>query len=302
MFELSQLRCFTTVATELNFRRAAERLHMTQPPLSRQIRLLEHQLGVTRSVTLTAAGRAFLIEARSLLERADLAAQAARRIAAGDIGSVTLSFVANAVYSLLPRMVAELRRRQPDIDLALHEMGTFEQQEAVPARRVDLGIVRAPLNRPGVRSELLLREPFVLAMPRHHPLAERGELGVRDLNGQEFLLYAHSAWQPFNELLSGLFHSARVQPRIVQMLGSTLTILALVNAGQGIALVPRGASSLRYDDLLFRPIALPEGVDSELHLIGREDDDNPACAAVRQALHTEAGREAQVIAGRAQGR
>lgn len=297
MFELAQLRCFTMVAGELNFRRAAQRLHMTQPPLSRQIRLLEHQLGVslfdrnTRSVTLTAAGRAFLVEARSLLDRAERATQAARRIAAGDIGSVTLGFVANAVYSLLPPVVADLRRRQPDIDLALHEMSTFEQQEALLARRIDIGIVRGALARPGVRSELLLREPFLLAVHRTHPLAERPDLRVDDLNGQDFLLYAHSAWQPFNELISGLFRSARVQPSSVQMLGSTLTILSLVNAGLGVALVPRSASAIRPEGLVFRTIALPEGVDSELHLISREDDDNPACTAVRLALHSAASQE-----------
>jgi len=298
MFELAQLRCFTTVAAELNFRRAAQRLHMTQPPLSRQIRLLEHQLGValfvrsTRSVALTAAGRAFLIEARSLLERAERATQAARRIAAGDIGSVTLGFVANAVYSLLPPVVADLRRRQPDIDLALHEMTSSEQQDALLARRIDLGIVRGALPRPGVRSERLLREPFLLAVHRNHPLADHPDLRVEDLDGLDFLLYAHSAWQPFNELISGLFRSARVQPNSVQMLGSTLTILSLVNADLGVALVPHSASAIRYDGVVFRAITLPHGVDSELHLISREDDDNPACNAVRLALHSAAEQEA----------
>src|SRR5471030_750054 len=118
MFELTQLRCFTTVATELNFRRAAERLNMTQPPLSRQIQLLEHHLGVelftrtTRSVALTAAGRAFFIEAQNLLERAQQAAATARRFAEGDIGSVNISFVGSAVYEFLPKVIAEARLKQ----------------------------------------------------------------------------------------------------------------------------------------------------------------------------------------------
>src|SRR5690606_10746921 len=150
MLELTQLRCFTTVATELNFRRAAERLNMTQPPLSRQIQLLEHHLGValftrsTRSVALTAAGRAFFIEAQNLLERAQQAAAAAKRFAEGDIGSVTISFVGSAVYEFLPKVIAEARLRQPHVKICLEEMNTYQQHEAMRARRIDLGIVRSP--------------------------------------------------------------------------------------------------------------------------------------------------------------
>ncbi|MCK9720822.1 LysR family transcriptional regulator [Pseudomonas syringae] len=254
MFELSQLRCFTTVATELNFRRAAERLNMTQPPLSRQIQILEHNLGVelftrsTRSVALTAAGRAFFIEAQTLLERAQQAAISARRFAEGDIGSVTISFVGSAV------------------------------------RRIDLGIVRAPLFQPGYESECLVREPFVLAVPSNHRLAHADSVAVADLDGAPFLMYSHSAYPPFNELLTGMFRSARVAPEYVQWLGSSLTILALVNAGMGLALVPRCATNVVFKDVVFRDIDLGEGVQSELHLVWRTDNDNPACRMLLEAI------------------
>ncbi|MGX5220953.1 LysR family transcriptional regulator [Pseudomonas segetis] len=305
MFELAQLRCFTMVATELNFRRAAERLHMTQPPLSRQIRLLEHQLGVslfkrsTRSVCLTAAGRAFLIEASSLLERAEQATQRARRIAAGDLGSVALNFVANAVHGLLPRALNDLRERLPDIEVKLQEMTSFEQIEALRERRIDIGIVRTPVMQPGISSLSLLHEPFVLAVPRQHPLANQTLVRVRDLDAQPFIL---SSWQPFNELINGLLRTHNIQPRVVQELSSTLTILTLVNSGMGLALVPLGASRLRQDNLCFRPIDLPDGMHSTLHLAWREDDDNPACAAVRQALLSAAQLENHVLNEQDQGR
>lgn len=295
MFELSQLRCFTTVAAELNFRRAAERLNMTQPPLSRQIQLLEHQLGValftrsTRSVSLTAAGRAFLVEAQSLLAHAEQAALTARRVARGEAGALTLGFVASAVYEFLPQVVADARTGLPGIDIALHEMNTFEQQEALRARRIDLGIVRAPMQHPGIGCECLLREPFVLALPRQHPLADRDDLGVEALHGQPFILYAHSAWQPFNELLTGLFRARGVVPDVVQLLGSTLTILALVDAGMGLALVPRSASRIRFENVNFRPIELGAGIRSELYLIWREDNDNPALHALLDAIRQTAG-------------
>ncbi|WP_335945534.1 LysR substrate-binding domain-containing protein [Pseudomonas sp. G166] len=282
MFELAQLRCFTTVATELNFRRAAERLNMTQPPLSRQIQLLEHHLGVelftrsTRSVALTAAGRAFFIEAQNLLEQAQQAAVAARRFAQGDIGSVTISFVGSAVYEFLPKVIAEARLKQPQVKIVLAEMNTYQQHEALRARRIDLGIVRSPLLETGYATECLVREPFVLAVPAGHPLASAETVGVQDLDGQPFLMYSHSAYPPFNELLTGMLRSARVAPQFVQWLGSSLTILALVNAGMGLALVPRCATSVVFKHVVFREIDLGEGVQSELHLVWRQDNDNPA--------------------------
>ncbi|MBF7141229.1 MULTISPECIES: LysR family transcriptional regulator [Pseudomonas] len=290
MFELAQLRCFTAVATELNFRRAAQRLNMTQPPLSRQIQLLEHQLGVallsrnTRTVALTAAGRAFFVEAQSLLERAEMAAVSARRFAAGDIGSVTIGFVGSAVYEFLPRVIAEAREQQPHINIALTEMNTAQQQEALRARRIDLGIARAPLNEPGFVSERLVREPFVLAVNHAHPLATRPAVAVNDLHGEPFLMYSHAAYAPFNELLTGMFRSAGVTPDYVQWLGSSLTILALVNAGLGLALVPRCATNVVFKEVVFHTMNLGDGVQSELHLIGRADNDNPACKMLLEAI------------------
>ncbi|SER26589.1 MULTISPECIES: LysR substrate-binding domain-containing protein [Pseudomonas] len=292
MFELAQLRCFTTVATELNFRRAAERLNMTQPPLSRQIQLLEHSLGVelfsrsTRSVALTAAGRAFFIEAQALLERAQQAAIAARRFAEGDIGSVTISFVGSAVYEFLPKVIAEARLSQPNVKVALTEMNTFQQHEALRARRIDLGIVRAPLLQPGYETECLVREPFVLAVPASHPLAHAPVITMQDLHGMPFLMYSHSAYPPFNELLTGMFRSASVEPEYIQWLSSSLTILALVNAGMGLAFVPRCATNVVFKEVIFREIDLGDGIQSELHLVWRTDNDNPACKMLLEAIRS----------------
>jgi DNA-binding transcriptional LysR family regulator len=290
MFELAQLRCFTTVATELNFRRAAERLNMTQPPLSRQIQLLEHHLGValftrtTRSVALTAAGRAFFIEAQNLLDRAQQAAASAKRFAEGDIGSVTISFVGSAVYEFLPKVIAEARLKQPHVKISLEEMNTYQQHEAMRARRIDLGIVRSPLLQPGFATECLVREPFLLAVPSSHRLATADTVAVTDLDAEPFLMYSHAAYPPFNELLTGMFRSARVAPQYVQWLGSSLTILALVNAGMGLALVPRCAASVVFKGVTFRDIDLGEGVQSELHLIWRSDNDNPAFSMLLDAI------------------
>ncbi|HHW7296995.1 TPA: LysR family transcriptional regulator [Salmonella enterica] len=282
MFELSQLRFFLAVATELNFSRAAKRLNMTQPPLSRQIQLLEHQLGVelfdrtTRSVVLTAAGRRFFIEAQDLLQRAHVAMLNAQKMSQGNIGSVNISFVASAVYAFLPMVVARGKERYPHIDISLKEMTTGEQFEALRLRQSDIGLVRAPSALTGVSSEILVSEPFVLAVPRQHELATLSDITIAHLDKQPFIMYALSAWQPFYELLTGMFRSNNIQPDYVQYIGSTLTILSLVNAGMGMAFVPESAARILFDNIVYRHITLPAGIESLLYLAWRDDNDNPA--------------------------
>lgn len=290
MFELSQLRCFVAVATELNFRRAAEQLCMTQPPLSRQIQLLEHQLGIVllernnRSVHLTAAGRVFFVEANGLLERARQAALSAQKIARGDIGAVSISFVASAVYGLLPRIIADLNQTHPGIDVSLKEMTTLEQVEALNSRRSDLGIVRSTPQQPGFSEECLVSEAFVLALPARHPLAARENVGVADLDGEPFIMYSYAGWRPFYELLSGAFRAARISPRFVQYVNSTLTMLSLVHAGIGLALVPESTRSLGLAGVVFRPIAMESSVRSDLHLLWKDGNDNPALPTVLELI------------------
>ncbi|ENB1522313.1 TPA: LysR family transcriptional regulator [Salmonella enterica] len=282
MFELSQLRFFLAVATELNFSRAAKRLNMTQPPLSRQIQLLEHQLGVelfdrtTRSVVLTAAGRRFFIEAQDLLQRAHVAMLNAQKMSQGNIGSVNISFVASAVYAFLPMVVARGKECYPHIDISLKEMTTGEQFEALRLRQSDIGLVRAPSALTGVSSEILVSEPFVLAVPRQHELATLSDITIAHLDKQPFIMYALSAWQPFYELLTGMFRSNNIQPDYVQYIGSTLTILSLVNAGMGMAFVPESAARILFDNIVYRHITLPAGIESLLYLAWRDDNDNPA--------------------------
>jgi len=290
LIELGQLRCFVAVATELNFRRAAERLNMTQPPLTRQIQLLEHQIGVrlldrtNRSVQLTAAGRAFYIEAQSLLERAHSATLAAQKIAQGDIGAVNIGHVPSAAYAALPKVVTDIYAQHPDIHITLREMPSFEQLQALRTRQIDLGIVRSPMGQYDFETRSLLRETFVLAVPATHPLASQPDLTLQALHQQPFINYSNSGWLPFYEMLAGMFRAAQVEPRYVQTVGSTLTMLSLVNAGLGAALVPQSASNLCFEHIVYRPIELEAGICSELHLIWREDNDNPALPLILENL------------------
>ena len=187
MFEFSQLRCFLAVAEDLHFGRAAQRVNMTQPPLSRQIQLLEHELGValfertSRAVKLTPAGRTFLPEAKQMLRLAEGAVISAKRVARGESGSVTLGFTPGSSYAFLPRLAAIALEEMPDVDLVLKEMDSDDQMEALGAGRLDAGAVRLPVDRRGIELACVMREPILLAVCEGHPLAESNAPSLRDL-------------------------------------------------------------------------------------------------------------------------
>ena len=286
MFELSQLRCFDAVARELNFRKAAAQLNMTQPPLSRQVQLLERNLGVLllertkHAVRLTAAGRSFYTEAVSLLERARQAELTARKSAKGDIGAVSIGFVASAVYDLLPMIIGEIGSSHPGIEISLKEMTTWEQIEALNDRRIDLAIVRATVEQSGIERELLFHEPFVLALPTGHPLTALHEIALTDLHDFPFIMYSSSGWRPFHDLLTGVFRAHGVSPKIVQYINSSLSILSLVRSGMGLALLPRSTGSLGISGVEFRHVDGGALMVSGLFLSWRTDNDNPIFPAV----------------------
>jgi DNA-binding transcriptional LysR family regulator len=284
MFELSQLRCFVAAAEELHFGRAAERLHMTQPPLSRQIQLLERTLGVrllertSRIVRLTPAGRRFLPEAQRILRLAESATVATRRIASGEAGSVTIGFTAAAGYSFLPQLITAARSRLPDVDLVLREMVTADQTEALASQRIDVGLLRPPVHR-DVESVCVVREPLLAALPARHPLADAPRLTLGDLDRQPLVMYSPYEARYFYDLLAAIFGAAGVAPQYVQHISQIHSILALVRAGLGAALVPEAAASLRFEDVVLRPVRMQPARPVELFLAWRRGSDNPALPA-----------------------
>lgn len=291
MFELNQLRSFVAIATEMSFRRAAETLNMTQPPLTRQIQLLERDIGVDlfdrsgRSIRLTEAGRRFLPEAQDLLRRAEAAALSARRAQSGLEGNVSLAFVPVAALGLLPVIIDTVRRALPGIDLVLKEMLTIDQAEALPAGQIDLGVMRLPRDRSRLHVARIVREPYVLALHRDHPLAERPRFALSDLHGQDFIMYAPSnGWYSY-EMLNSLFLSEGVQPNYVQFLGQSITLLSLVDAGEGIALVPESSRHILFPNVVLRPIDLPAYAFSEYYLAwSRSLSPDAAVSRVRDEL------------------
>jgi DNA-binding transcriptional LysR family regulator len=282
MFELSQLRCFVAAAEELHFGRAAQRLNMTQPPLSRQIQLLERILGVTlldrtsRSVRLTPPGRAFLLEARRILRLADNAALATRRIASGKAGSVSIGFTAASGYGFLPRLITHARAQLPNFDLVLQEMVTRDQVEALLTGRIDVGLLRPPIERQEFSTSRVVQEALVAALPAGDPRLSKSSLSLHDFDGLPMIMYSPGGAQYFYDLLRTLFDQASVSPVYVQHMSQIHSMLALVRAGLGAALVPEAATHLHFDDVYFRPVETQPERPAELHMVWRRDNDNPA--------------------------
>ncbi|SDC26813.1 DNA-binding transcriptional regulator, LysR family [Mycolicibacterium neoaurum] len=283
MFSLARLSCFIAVAEELHFGRAAERLHMTQPPLSRQIQQLEAELGVqlidrtTRTVTLTPAGVAFLPDARRILQLAESAALTVKRVPAGDLGTVVVGFTAASAHAVLPRLLDRTREKLPDVKLELREMVSSVQLEALMSGDIDLGMARPPLKRPGIVSRPLLHEQLVAALPAGHPLVGQArQLTLNDLDGEDVVMYSPVEARYFNELLISTFTIAGATPRYVQFVTQVHTMLVLVRSGIGIALVPASAATLHPEGVVFRTIGAFRERPVELDACWRQDSTNPA--------------------------
>ena len=283
MFSLARLSCFIAVAEELHFGRAAERLHMTQPPLSRQIQQLENELGVqlvdrtTRSVTLTPAGVAFLPDARRILQLAEGAALTVKRVPAGDLGTVVVGFTAASAHAVLPRLLDKAREQLPDVKLELREMVSAAQIEGLMTGELDLGMARPPLKRPGIVSRPLLHEQLIAALPAAHPLVDiTRQLTLNDLDDQDVIMYSPVQARYFNELLVSTFTIAGATPRYVQYVTQVHTMLVLVRSGIGIALVPASAATLHPDGVVFRSIGAFRERPVELDAAWRGDSTNPA--------------------------
>ncbi len=283
MLELSQLRCFVTVAEELNFRRAAARLNMTQPPLSRHIQLLEHSLGAslfertTRRVALTATGRRFLTEAQTLLRLAESAELSVKRVFRGEVGTIRLGFTAGSSYAFLPRLVSLTSAQMPDVDLMLREMPTAEQMEALRVGHLDAALVRLPIERRGVELVRIARDKMVLAIPDRHALtASQADCVLHELGREPFIMYSPEGGRYFHDLVSSMFREAEIAPEYVQLVTQIHTALALVSAGLGVALVPEAARSLLVQGVVLRELRPPPRAWAELHLAWPRDLDNPA--------------------------
>lgn len=290
MFELTHLRCFVAVGEELHFRRAAERLNMTQPPLSRQIRLLEHQVGTpllertNRMVKFTAAGKAFFPEAVRILRLAEEAGTTARRIAKAEAGSIAIGFTAAFGYGVLPEVVRRLHKRVPDVSLTLKEMVTGEQVKAIEAGDLDVGLLRPHAPQGNLVTMPLGREALMLAIPSREARKWPQHPTLACLQGKPLIAYSPYEAGYFNHLLQAQLKKARVTPDIVTYVPQIHTMMALVDSGIGVAVMPEAAARLHFDGVLLRRLEMTPSKPVEMALTYRKDNDNPILAVFRKAV------------------
>lgn len=270
--EIRQLRYFVAIVEEGGFSRAAERLHISQPPLSIQIRNLEDELGVrllernNRGVSLTAAGSVFYEEAQATLARLEHARVKTQQTDRGDIGMLSVGFVSIADYSILPPALKSFRTDFPMVEVQLHELTTDAQIRELRATRLDLGIALAPVDEPDLTFKGILREELVLAAPADHPAAKGdGPLDLRTLAKSDFIV-------PPREIASGLYdltirhcHASGFAPQITQHARQMQTVIGLVSSGMGVALVPSSVRNLqragvRYRQLRGKPALIELGI------------------------------------------
>ena len=279
--DLRVLRYFVTLADTLHFGRAAAALSMSQPPLSRQIRAFEDELGVElflrepRGVRLTPAGTALLPQARRLLREADALTAGARELAHGEVGVVRLGFISTAAHNVLPRVLPAFRRTRPGIRLTLVEATTDAQLTGLRDDTLDAGVVVPPVPVP-LRCEVLLREPLIAALPRTRRWPRR--LPLETLADEPFILFPRRAAPGLYDLIVGLCARAGCVPRIEQEAIQMPTIVSLVGAGMGVALVPASLARVRQTDVVYRPLAEP-GPPMEVGLAWNEATPTPAVAA-----------------------
>ncbi|MGN9907727.1 LysR family transcriptional regulator [Phytohabitans sp. LJ34] len=294
MYTLDQLRGFVAVAEEGHVGRAATRLQMTQPPLSRQIQRLERGIGIVlfdrtpTGVTLTPAGRVFLDEARRVLHLAAAAPLLARRVAAGTAGTIRIGFTAVSALTVLGHWIAVAAKHLPEVDLVLHEMVTHAQLDAILAGEIEVGLVRQVPQSEVLSSRLAHTDSLVLAAPRGHPLTALGRPPrLADIAHHDVVTYSPSEAWYFYELVVAAFHRAQLRPRYVQHISQIHTVLAVVNAGLGVALVPRSASALRLQNLTFLEVEdLPDDTVT-LHCVWRTTHENPALTALLERVANE---------------
>jgi DNA-binding transcriptional LysR family regulator len=259
--DIRSLACFVAVAEDLHFRRAAERLNITQPALSQRIRTLENEVGAAllerdrRHVQLTAAGTAFLEPARAAVASASQAKAQALRAVRGEVGRLRLGFTVIAFYSALPEAVRRYRDQFPDVVVELAEMNSPTLERSLAAGEIDLGILHPPIANSGLSVRALRSEGLVLALPAHHVLAAQQTISVHDLDRQPFLMAPREIGPSIHDRTVALFRNEGTSPDIVQYVTPMTTLIGLVAAGTGVGFVTEGMASAGRPGVAFRPVS-----------------------------------------------
>lgn len=266
--DLRQLRYFVCLAEELHFGRAAERLGIAQAPLSQQIRAMEERLGVslfqrtTRRTRMTSAGETLLSHARDLIDGMDRAVSHTRAMAGQSTGRLTIAGVNMAMTHVIPPILAEFRRKWPAVIVDIEHLGTSEQLRTLETGEVNIAFIRPTEQAAFMQVETLLREGFVAALPKGHPLASKSKISLRDIADEPLVGYAPILGANYAMLLRDAFRRAGLTPRFVQECTHTTSVAAQVASGLGLAVMPSWIRNIHSPYLEFRPVPdLPRAIE-----------------------------------------
>jgi DNA-binding transcriptional LysR family regulator len=257
MLDLKSLNCFVVLAEELHFGRAAEKLHISQPPLSLKIRALETELGLqlfqrsSRRVELTHSGHILLIEARRVLRDAEQLVKLATSLELGEAGSLAIGFNALLAYRLMPQLVSAFSERYPQVKVTLHEMVSSEQVVALMEHQIDVGLLRPPLPS-GFRSLSLGSEEMMLFLPAKHPLAKQETVSLASVAGEPMLMFSRGESSYLHDLAMQMCTEAGFAPVVRQATRHIHAIVALVGTGMGVSLLPASAGFIHMDGIAIR--------------------------------------------------
>ncbi|PIJ50230.1 hypothetical protein BL250_12605 [Erwinia sp. OLTSP20] len=270
------LTAFLVLAEELQFSRAAQRLGVTQSALSQQIIRLEKEIGVElfertrRSVRLSDCGQLFLVDARNVILQIEKATETARRAAKGLLGKMTIAYVDAAPFSLLSPMLMAYQKAFPDVKLVLQDMTSAEQFEALQEGKIDIGLLRPLYEMENIHTATLLREPYVVAMHKEHPLAELEALDIRLLIREKFLFTRQEKAKYINQNFDPLFKHHGMTPDIVQEVNQLHALLSLIGAGMGIAFLPLSVAANNNHNVVYRRLTATRIPQAELRIAWRE--------------------------------
>jgi DNA-binding transcriptional LysR family regulator len=295
--DLKQLKYFLAVAEEKSFSRAAERLHISQPPLSQQIMKLESELGVrlfartTRSFELTVAGKALMQEASDLLGRMRMTIDTIRQIDRGEVGRLRVGIVGSAMWGPIPGLLEQFQSQFPRVTWTIHELGPDEQWEALRAKQIDVGFWREPkrdedeLKHASLRQDLCSQENYCVAVNAQHPLARHDSVDLHDLAGEPMLtLHLDQSAEP--RYLIQCCVNAGFQPTIFQEAAEPQTLLAMVGAGLGVALMPQTTGRIGWPGVRFLPIK-GNPPSANLYITYPIQDDAPVVRAFLKIVNPE---------------
>ena len=288
--DLRHLKYFIAVAEEQNIGRAALRLHISQPPLTRQIQQLEEELDAQlfirtpKGVELTQAGEMFLDEARNIRALVEQAVERTKRAGQGKLGRLDIGIFGTGILGAIPQILQRFRDSHPDVRVVLHTMSKSEQVEALRQRRITIGFNRMLSTYPDIQSELIIREPLFLAVNESHPLNRQEQITFKDLATWPLVLFATNTRPNFVDHVLEISRKQGFTPEISQVVGDAITAVALVAGGFGITLLPKSATTLSIPGVTFLPFETPDDSTIDLSCLYRSNDESPILQAFLGAL------------------